>query len=100
MALKQNEVFPVDFITKTADYARMSYQLTVPADKWSFEAVLNPEVWKHQGDRLHPGDLVTVLASDGSYDADLRVIASDRGYTLMRPIRVLDRPASRSRDGR
>ena len=88
MALKQSEVFPIDFITRTADYARSAYQLTINAEKWSYEAVLNPEVWKNQGDKLHPGDLVTILASDGSYDCDLRVIASDRGYTLMRPIRT------------
>lgn len=88
MALKQNEVLPIDFITKTADYARTAYQLTIPAAKWSYEALLNPEVWKNQGDRLHPGDLVTVLADDASYDCDLRVISSDRGYTLMRPIRT------------
>lgn len=89
MGLKSDAVLPIDFVTKTAEYARSSYQLTIQAAKWNYEALLNPEVWRNQGDRLRPGDFVTVIADDGSYDCDLRVIASDRGgYVLMRPIRT------------
>ena len=88
MALKSDQVLPLEFVTKTAEYARSSYQLTIPA-KWKYEDLLLPEVWKNQGERLHPGDFVTCLAEDGSYDVDFRVIASDRGgYVLLRPLRT------------
>jgi len=86
--LKSDQVLPLEFVTKTAEYTRASYQLTIPA-KWSYESLLLPEVWKNQGERLKPGDLVCCIAEDSSYDVDFRVIASDRGgYVLMRPIRT------------
>ena len=97
MGLKSDQVLPIDFVSKTAEYARSSYQLTIQASKWNYEALLNPEVWRNAGDRLRPGDLVTCIADDSSYDVDFRVVASERGsFVMMRPLRTWFAPQAES----
>jgi hypothetical protein len=76
MALRQNQLLPDDLVTCPADYVRSVYQIKVPA-KFSFDALLSPEIWKNI-EHLRPGDMVTVISESGAFDADLRVLSSDR----------------------
>ena len=59
MALRSDQVLPAEFVGSTADYARSAYHLKIPR-KFTFEQLLQPEVWRLQT-KLHPGDLVTVV---------------------------------------
>jgi hypothetical protein len=86
MALKQNQLLPAELAVQTAEYARRNWQWKIPS-RWKYEDLLNPEVYKLVGDRLSPGDVITVIGELGDYDCDLRVVAADRGYCLVRPIR-------------
>ena len=87
MPLKQNQLLPAELASQTADFARRTWQWTIPA-KWKWDDLLNPEVYKHVGEHLKPGDCITVIGQLGDYDCDLRVVAADRGYCLVRPIRT------------
>ena len=86
MALKQSQLLPAELATQTADYARRTWHWKIPA-KWKFDDLLNPETYKLVGDKLSPGDIITVIGELGDYDCDLRVVAADRGYCLVREIR-------------
>lgn len=87
MALKQSQLLPAELATQTAEYSRRTWHWKIPA-RWKFEDLLNPETYKLVGDKLSPGDIITCIGELGDYDADLRVVAADRGYCLVRPIRV------------
>ena len=87
MALKQSQLLPAELATQTAEYARRTWHWKIPA-KWKFEDLLNPETYKLVGDKLSRGDIITVISELGDYDCDLRVVAADRGYCLIRPIRT------------
>ena len=81
MALKQSQLLPAELATQTADYARRTWHWKIPA-KWKYEDLLNPETYKLVGDKLTPGDVITVIGELGDYDCDLRVVAADRGLLL------------------
>ena len=87
MALKQNQLLPAEFSNQTAEFSRRTWQWTIPS-KWRYEDLLNPEVFKLVGERLQPGDVITVIGQLGDFDCDLRVVGADRGYCLVRPIRT------------
>lgn len=87
MALKQSQLLPAELATQTADYARRTWHWKIPA-KWKYEDLLNPEAFKLVGDKLSPGDIITVIGELGDYDCDIRVVAADRRYCLVRPIRT------------
>ncbi len=87
MPLKQNQLLPAELASQTADFARRTWQWTIPS-KWKWDDLLNPEVYKYVGEHLKPGDCITVIGQLGDYDCDLRVVAADRGYCLVRPIRT------------
>jgi hypothetical protein len=87
MALKQNQLLPAELAVQTAEYSRRNWQWKIDP-KWKYEDLLNPEVYKLVGDKLSPGDVITVIGTLGDYDCDLRVVAADRGYCLVRPIRT------------
>jgi hypothetical protein len=87
LALKQNMLLPAELALQKAEHARNCWQWKIPS-RWKYEDLLNPETFKLVGDRLSPGDVITVIGELGDYDCDLRVVAADRGYCLVRPIRT------------
>jgi hypothetical protein len=80
-------LLPAELAVQTAEYSCRQWQWKIPS-KWKFEYLLNPESYKLVGDKLSPGDIITVIGELGNYDCDLRCVASDRGYCLVRPIRT------------
>ena len=87
MSLKQNQLLPAELASQTAEFSRRTWQWTIKP-QWKYEDMLNPETYKLLGEHLKPGDLITAISQMGDWEADLRVIASDRGYCLVRPIRT------------
>jgi len=86
-ALKQSQLLPAELANQTAEFSRRTWQWKIPA-KWKYEDLLNPEAFKLVGDKLSAGDVISVIGELGDYDCDLRVVAADRGYCLVRPIRT------------
>ena len=87
MPLKQNELLPAELSSQTAEFARRTWQWTIPA-RFKYDDLLNPEAYKLVGEHLKPGDCITVIGQLHDFDCDLRVVAADRGYCLVRPIRT------------
>jgi len=87
MPLKQNQLLPAELTNQTAEFSRRAWQWTIPS-RWKWDDLLNPEVYKLVGEHLKPGDLITVIGQLGDFDCDLRVVAADRGYCLVRPVRT------------
>lgn len=54
------------------------------------EHVVDPDYWLHLASRLKVYDRIEVVAQDGAFDIDVRVVATDpRGhYVVVRPLRV------------
>jgi hypothetical protein len=52
--------------------------------------IMDPNLWVHVASRLRVDDKIEVIASDGSIDAELRVIAIDprQLWAKMRPLRL------------
>lgn len=88
---KTNEVLPLDHVTSTAEYKRATYHVTIPR-KFSFEAdCLQPEFWRNVS-QLKAHDLLEIEAEDGSYDALCRVTSADRGFAVLRVLRLWKAP--------
>jgi hypothetical protein len=87
-ALKQHQLLPAELAVQTAEFARRTWQWKIDGNKLKYEDLCNPETYKLVGDKLSAGDVITCIDTMGSYDVDFRDIASDRGYTLVRPIRT------------
>ena len=86
MALKNQDVLPVDTIQGDASFFRQQYFLEVPR-RFSLSQVLNPEWWRLQT-KLRVNDEISLLAEDGSFDVLCRVVQADRGgYCVLRILR-------------
>lgn len=59
---------------KPADYERTRYFVTVEPGI-PFSAVLTTGFWAHVHKTLKPFDVIEVVALDGSFDADIRLIS-------------------------
>lgn len=53
----------------------------------SFEDVLEPDYWAHVVTRLRPMDVIEVVALDGSFDAELRVMSIKENIPTFRVLR-------------
>lgn len=73
--------------TKTADFTRQHWHLTVSPDV-TVEDVLRPDFWAHHVPKLNVPDLIDIVSSDLGLDVQLRVIGKGVGYVQMRPLRV------------
>lgn len=62
---------------KQADYVRTVHAI-VPEDGTPYEALFEPSYWAHVAEKMKPFDRVEVRAEDGSYYAELIVLASER----------------------
>jgi hypothetical protein len=100
MALKQSQLLAASYgmPDQFAEQSSRRWLWKLDSSKFKFADLLNPEVYKLIGDRLTPGDVISVLGSQGDYDCDLRVVAADRGYCLVRPIRTWFANAVEARD--
>lgn len=67
-----------------ADYARRYYHITAPAGV-EVSDLLRGTFWSHHVARFDIGDLIDVLAADGSFDIQLRVVAID---PVLRTVRM------------
>lgn len=67
-----------------ADYARRYYHIKAPAGV-AVADLLRGSFWSHHVARFDIGDLIDVLADDGSFDIQLRVIAID---PVLRTVRM------------
>jgi hypothetical protein len=63
-----------------AEVARVTRFLSVPPGT-TRDMCLDPDYWVHLGSTLKVDDRIEILAQDGTFDLDLRVISLDpRGY--------------------
>lgn len=69
-----------------AEYARQSF-MARPAAGTPPVALLDPAWWAHVAARFTPGDRIEVLALDGSYDLELRVIGIGHNWLRVRVLR-------------
>jgi hypothetical protein len=88
MALKQSMLLPAELALAKAEHSRNCWQWKIDGNRWKYDDLCNPETYKLIGDKLSAGDIITCIDTLGYYDIYFRVIASDRGYTLVRPIRT------------
>jgi hypothetical protein len=89
-ALRSNEVLPLDHVTSTAEYKRSIYHITVPR-RFTWENVLVPE-WFRNVTMLKTHDLLELEAEDGSFDALARVTSCDKGFAVLRVLRLWKAP--------
>jgi predicted pyridoxine 5'-phosphate oxidase superfamily flavin-nucleotide-binding protein len=74
-------------LIETADYATTAWFLkTLPGV--TAEHVVDPEFWQHLAKKLKVNHLITVVAADGRFDIDLRVVAIDPRFAWAQ-VRVL-----------
>lgn len=74
--------------SRAADFVRTFHHIVAPQGV-RLSDLIRPSFWSHHTARLAVGDLVDVVAEDGSYDVTLRVIGKGTlGGAVMRPIRV------------
>ena len=60
------------------EFIQKSYQATIPGQV-SFEGAMEPDYWKHVAQSLRAGDVVELMAEDGSWEASCRVMYVMRG---------------------
>lgn len=78
--------------SRSADFNRTVYHLDTDPSI-GIEDLLRPNFWAHHASNLRRGDLIDILAADGSYDVTLRVTATSIGMVNVRPLRVWVRDA-------
>lgn len=71
-------------LNSEAHFKRRHWFVQVPTGL-TLEDLMNPAAWKH-ATSFGQGDLVEVVADDGSFDAQLRVVASGQGFCVMRQL--------------
>lgn len=71
---------------KLAEHARNVHHVT-PEPGHTRAHLENPEYWAPLSRKFIPGDKVEVLAEDGSYYAELLVLACDRAWAKMHVLR-------------
>jgi hypothetical protein len=83
----KNPYLPSLSLRHHADYSRSRYFVLAPFGV-TMADLTRPPFWAHHTLRLKPLDLVEVVAEDGSFDVDLRVVDVQVGYVKMRALRV------------
>ncbi len=72
---------------KRLESAQLAYRALVPVGH-TLEMLLDPLYWGHHAKGLKLWSFVVAIAEDGSFDADLRVVAHADTWAKMRPLRV------------
>jgi hypothetical protein len=71
---------------QTAAHYFTNYAVVLP-DGVSFDDALDPGFWAHLGDKLRQHDTIRVIPEDGTYFAELLVIAAGRGFAKVKTLR-------------
>ena len=89
-ARTHTEVLPMGFIQGLAEYSRSQYFITIPS-KFTIDDVFDPSFWRH-ANMLRPNDRLELVAEDGSWDLDARVVNASAGFAVLRLLRVWKAP--------
>jgi hypothetical protein len=89
-ALRSNEVLPLDHVTSSAEFSRTTYFIKVPP-KFTFDNCLVPEFFRNIS-MLKPNDLLELVAEGGEFDALARVVSADKGFAVLRVLRLWKAP--------
>lgn len=78
-----------------AEYSRRSFHIVAPVGI-TVADLMRPAFWAHHGNKVSPGDVIDVIADDGSFDAQLRVVTVSPTKTdvTMRMLRLWQPEAS------
>lgn len=74
---------------QSAEFTRHIWVVT-PEHGTAFEDVLKPEYWSHVSAKMRPTDRIEVNAEDGSYFAELIIIAAGRQWAKVSVLRKVD----------
>lgn len=78
---------PATALRHLADYSRSHYFVHVPYGV-TVDDIMRPAFWAHHANKLKALDVVEVVAEDGSFDLELRVLDAQVGYVKMRLLRA------------
>lgn len=70
-----------------AEYARRVFVARPPAGTPA-SALLEPAWWAHVAAGFTPGDRIEVLAQDGAYDLDLRIVGTGHNWARVQVLRA------------
>ena len=79
--------FPVNGLSRSAEFVRTIHFAPIPAGV-TLDMVLKPPFWAHHVNRLQVNDVIEAVSEDGSFDAELRVVAKAPGFARVRVLRV------------
>lgn len=79
-------ILPGNALQNTAEYDRNTFFVSVGPDV-SMEDVLTPRFWAHHVAKLKVNTKIEVVAEDGSFDLELRVVKTGVGYVHVRVLR-------------
>jgi len=86
---------PTAIGTRGAEYERTYHHVDVDPSA-TIEDLMRPNFWAHHVNRLRVKDIVDVLATDGSYDVQFRVLSKGVGFVNLRPLRIWQREEERA----
>jgi hypothetical protein len=81
------QYLPTISLRHMAEYSRSHYFVLAPFGV-TIDDLMRPPFWAHHTLRLKQLDIVEVVAEDGSFDVELRVVDAQVGYVKMRPLRT------------
>jgi len=67
---------------KPAEYSRTVYHASIE-HMTTKEDMLQPKFWAHVAVSMKPGDRIEAMAQDGTFYAELLVVASDRNWSAV-----------------
>ena len=77
--------------SRSADYNRTYYHLTVSPDVSVKDDILRPGFWAHHAQNLQVNDLIDIVSADGGLDMQVRVTGKGIGMVQMRVLRLWQR---------
>jgi hypothetical protein len=82
MALTQDQL-------KLAEFSRNVFAIELPANT-TLDDVKKPEFWAHTASKLHPTDRIEVLDAEGTFFAELFVVACARNWAKVSVLRFVE----------
>ena len=73
---------------QSAAHYYASYAVVLPGGT-AYEDVLKPEFWAHCAAKLRQHDTIRLIPEEGTYFAELLVLASGRGFVNMKELRLI-----------
>lgn len=72
-----------------SEHYSVTYAASLPGDH-TLEDAQKPEYWAHSAARLRQSDMIRLIPEDGSYFAELVVVAVGKGYAKVKLLRAVD----------